>query len=321
MKRFLGFRFLALFFLFCISATAQKNVQSSFTIVPLGVKGGLDESNLSAYLAAPAGTDNYICLDAGTLHYGIEKAIANKVFIEDAAKVLRTNIKGYLISHGHLDHLAGLVINSPDDTVKNIYAMPYVIDVLKTKYFTWQSWANFANEGDQPALKKYQYITLSEGNETVLTNTGMTVKPFILSHSSPYQSTAFLLNNKGNFLLYLGDTGPDSIEHSLKLTMLWQQVAPLIKSGNLKGIFIEVSFPNEQPDGQLFGHLTPKWLMMEMTILSKLSGNAALKKVPIIITHMKPTGDSEAVIKKQLMSQNNFELQLIFPEQGKRISL
>src|SRR5476649_2186645 len=85
----------------------------SFKIVPLGVKGGIDESNLSAYMVAAKGTNNYVCLDAGTLYYGIEKAIDNKVFSISAEQVLRQYIKGYLISHAHLDHISGLIINSP----------------------------------------------------------------------------------------------------------------------------------------------------------------------------------------------------------------
>src|SRR5471030_1821713 len=79
----------------------------SFRIVPLGVKGGIDESNLSAYMVAVEGSNDYICLDAGTLHYGIEKAIENKVFNIPADEVLKKYIKGYVISHSHLDHIAG----------------------------------------------------------------------------------------------------------------------------------------------------------------------------------------------------------------------
>jgi len=75
----------------------------SFRIVPLGVKGGIDESNLSAYMVAASGTNNYICLDAGTLYYGIEKAVNNKVFSIPAEQVLRQYIKGYFISHAHMD--------------------------------------------------------------------------------------------------------------------------------------------------------------------------------------------------------------------------
>ena len=96
---------------------------SAFKVIPLGVKGGGDESNLSAYMIAATGSDTYVCLDAGTLHAGIEKAISNKIFPYASDKILRQNIKGYLISHGHLDHLSGLILNSPDDTSKNIYAM------------------------------------------------------------------------------------------------------------------------------------------------------------------------------------------------------
>jgi hypothetical protein len=40
-----------------------------------GVKGGIDETNLSAYLLAPVNTQNYICLDAGTINAGIEKPL------------------------------------------------------------------------------------------------------------------------------------------------------------------------------------------------------------------------------------------------------
>jgi cAMP phosphodiesterase len=92
----------------------------SFRIVPLGVMGGIDESNLSAYMVAVARTNDYICLDAGTLHFGIEKAISNKTFNIHAEQVLKQYIKGYFISHAHLDHISGLIINSPNDTAKTI---------------------------------------------------------------------------------------------------------------------------------------------------------------------------------------------------------
>ncbi|MES1219572.1 MAG: 3',5'-cyclic-nucleotide phosphodiesterase, partial [Bacteroidota bacterium] len=69
--------------------------QSSFQVVPLGVRGGSEENNLSAYMLAPANTMEYICLDAGTIHAGIEKAIEAKTFNVPASVVLRQYIKGY----------------------------------------------------------------------------------------------------------------------------------------------------------------------------------------------------------------------------------
>lgn len=72
------------FFLLSLTAFGQ-----AFRLVPLGVKGGIDESNLSAYMLAPTGSNNYVCLDAGTLDAGIEKAVANKVFNVPVETVLR----------------------------------------------------------------------------------------------------------------------------------------------------------------------------------------------------------------------------------------
>src|SRR5438309_151676 len=71
----------------------------AFTVVPLGVKGGLDESNLSAYMVAPAGSNDYICLDAGTVYTGIQRAVDAGIFHLPVTRVLRQYIKGYLISH------------------------------------------------------------------------------------------------------------------------------------------------------------------------------------------------------------------------------
>jgi cAMP phosphodiesterase len=307
----------ALLLLSCI-AQSQNNETPSFKIIPLGVKGGTDESNLSSYMIAPEGSDSYICLDAGTLHYGIEQAIKNGLLTGPAGAVLKTNVKAYLISHPHLDHVAGLIINSPDDSSKNIYALPFCIDVLKSNYFTWKNWANFGNEGDQPALNKYHYVSLDTGKETAITNTEMFVRLFLLSHSNPSKSTAFLIRHNDTYLLYLGDTGADEVEKTNNLYLLWQAMAPLIKSKKLKAIFIETSFPDEQPIKQLFGHLTPSLLINEMKALSLLTGTEALKNFPVVITHIKPSSNNaEEKIKNQLEKLNLLNLKLIFAEQGK----
>ncbi|MCC7400915.1 MAG: 3',5'-cyclic-nucleotide phosphodiesterase [Chitinophagaceae bacterium] len=308
---------LILFFLFFITNLSAQ--QKTFQVVPLGVKGGLDESNLSSYMVAPAGSDKYICLDAGTLYSGIRKAKERGVFHKPVLSVLKENIKGYFISHGHLDHLAGMVINSPDDTSKNIYALPQTIDILKDHYFTWDAWANFADRGEKPTLDKYHYVELSEGKEISADNTEMYITAFPLSHVNPYQSTAFLVRYNDEYLLYLGDTGADPVEKSTKLEELWKYVSPIIKDSKLKALFIEVSFPDSQPDSKLFGHLTPKWLMKEMEVLSSYTGKVALKGLPVVITHIKPSGNNEPVIKKELKKNNPLQLKIIIPVQGKRM--
>ena len=111
------------------------NSTNGFKVIPLGVKGGLDESNLSAYLVAAGGSDQFICLDAGTIYAGLQKTANLNYFtpLTDPTEIQKKYINSYFISHGHLDHTAGLVINSPGDSFKkNIYAIPSVIDVLKS---------------------------------------------------------------------------------------------------------------------------------------------------------------------------------------------
>ena len=299
--------------LFCSACSAQ----SAFTVVPLGIKGGSDESNLSSYAVAATGTNDYVCLDAGTLHAGIQKALSLNTWKGDATSFLRKNVKGYLISHPHFDHVAGLIINAPEDSSKFIYGTESCLSVIQEKHFSWKSWANFGNEGETPRLNKYSYQKLEPGKETALSNTTLVVTPYLLSHVSPNESTAFLVRSADSYILYLGDTGSDRIEKSDKLKVLWKAIAPLVRDRKLKAIFIEVSFSNEQPDHLLFGHLTPKLLMDELNVLASFCGKNVLKDFSIVITHMKPLKDREEKIKKQLAELNSFGVQLTFPEQGK----
>ncbi len=303
-----------------LSAHAQ-NSNNGFNIIPLGVKGGLDESNLSAYLVAAKGSEGYICLDAGTLNAGLQKAAINKLFpISNAEDIQKKYIKAYFISHGHLDHLAGLVLNAPNDIAKPIYAFPSVIDVLKNYYFTWKSWANFASEGEKPILNKYTYQPLLAQTEIAIPNTELKVTPYSLSHVNPYESSAFLVRNNNDYLLYLGDTGADTVEKSNKLAELWTAVAPLVKAGQLKAIMIEVSFDNSMPDKALFGHLTPKLLMQELNKLNNLAAGS-LKNTKVFITHIKPCANCELNIQQQIKGANELGLTIVYPEQGKLIAL
>lgn len=297
------------------------NLTNGFKVIPLGVKGGLDESNLSAYLVAARGSNQFICLDAGTIYKGLELAATKKLFKStNPSTIQQEQINGYFISHAHLDHTAGLIMNSPNDNAKNLFGLASVLDVFKKNYFTWSAWANFGNEGEAPILKKYTYQTLAPTKEIAIENTGLFVTPFVLSHVKPYESSAFLVRNQNSYLLYLGDTGADKVEQSEQLAALWKTVAPMVINKQLKGIFIEVSFDNSVPEKALFGHLTPNLLMEEMGKLNQLS-NGQLNNTPLYVTHIKPCDGCEIKIKSEIQKANQIGLNIFYPSQASLIEL
>ncbi|PUZ30136.1 3',5'-cyclic-nucleotide phosphodiesterase [Chitinophaga costaii] len=301
--------------------SAQTKNGKTFTIIPLGVKGGLDESNLSAYLLKPTGGTQYICLDGGTVRAGLQQAITHHVFPGRASDVLKSQVRAYFISHPHLDHVEGMLQNAPDDSAKALYGLPFCLNIIQDKYFNWKSWGNFADAGDPPALGKFRYMPMDSGVATPIADLDLEVSAYPLRHSAPGQSTAFLVKHQSSYLLYLGDTGPDALEGGNNLRQLWEAVSPILKARQLKGIMIETSFPNEQSDHALYGHLTPHWLMTELAVLDSLAGPGSLKGLPVLITHIKPVGNNEARIKVQLAKGNALGVKLLFPQQAQVITL
>jgi 3',5'-cyclic-nucleotide phosphodiesterase len=308
----------------------QAHAADGFDLVVLGALGGIQDGNLSASLIHPHGDDRAVTCDAGTLVNGLrvadEKgAFASVVVPADSALsrigfVLTDRIKGYLISHAHLDHVAGLIVASPDDSKKPIYALPSVgADLIET-YFNWRAWPNFSDRGKAPQLKKYAIEELKPGAATPLAGTAMTVTAFPLSHGG-MESTAFLVESGGDGILCFGDTGPDTVEKGTRLGDVWTAVAERVRQKRLKAIVIEVSYASDRPDNLLFGHLTPRWLLQELRALDKLAGGSALKDLPVVVSHIKYALTREQP-QKQLLQEleagNDLGVRFVVPEQGSR---
>ena len=308
-------------------STAQAG--PGFDVVTLGARGGIEDGNLSAFMIAPAGDGRAVTCDAGSLVNGLrvadEKGAFDSVVVPADSPftrvgyVLTEQIKGYLISHAHMDHIAGLVIASPDDAKKPIYGLASVMDKVQGTYFNWQAWPNFGSGGREPQLKKYELTALAPGERHELAGTAMHVTAYPLSHGG-VESTAFLIESGEDALLCFGDTGPDEVEKSTAIADVWTAVAGLVKEKRLKAVIIEVSYDNAQSDQQLFGHLTPAWLRKSLAGLEAAAGAGSLSGLPVVISHIKYSlkkGQSpQDRILAELEAGNTLGIRYIVPEQG-----
>ncbi|PLX94706.1 MAG: 3',5'-cyclic-nucleotide phosphodiesterase [Desulfuromonas sp.] len=310
-----------------------------FVCIPLGAAGGRDEGNLSAYLIAASDSHDFICLDAGTIATGLAVA-AKRGSFDDVSlpsdspltlegEVLHHHVKGYFISHGYLDHVEGLVQASPTDTGKPIFAMAGVLDDLEKHLFNWKLWPNFADRGVEPCLNIYRYEELRAGIAKTVPGTPLRVTAYPLSHGPHTDSTAFLIASGDEYLLYMGDTGPDAVEQRNTTGDLWEVIVPLLRSGRLHGIFVETSYINNRPDAQLFSHLTPRWLFRALRQLAErvdaAAPQTALAGLTVVITHIKPDFSATAppvpCVHRELHEENDLGVQLHFAEQGEKILL
>ncbi|MFO1159024.1 MAG: 3',5'-cyclic-nucleotide phosphodiesterase [Reyranellaceae bacterium] len=306
---------------------------NGFDLVTLGALGGIQDGNLSAFMIHPHGDARAVTCDAGTLVNGLrladEKGALAGITVPPDSNLSRvgyaltTSIKGYLISHAHLDHVTGLIVASPDDSKKPIYALPSVgIDLVET-YFNWRAWPNFSDRGKAPQLKKYAIEELKPGVATALKDTAMTVTAFPLSHGG-VESTAFLIESDGEGVLCFGDTGPDAVEKGTRMKDIWAAVAERVKQKRLKAIVIESSYTSDRPDNLLFGHLTPRHVLEGLRELDKLAGGGALKDLPVVVSHIKYSLTREQPQKQMLQeleSGNDIGVRFIMPEQGSRLHL
>ncbi len=320
---------LTAFLSLAISTAALPAAAQGFEVLTLGARGGIQDGNLSAFMIWPPGDPRAVTCDVGALANGIrvadEKGVFDTVKVPDNSPytrvgyVLTEQIKGYMVSHAHMDHIAGLIIASPDDSKKPIYGLASVNTEIQNNYFNWAAWPNFATTGKEPQLKKYELRNLSPGEKQPLTDTAMSVTAFPLAHSG-VESTAFLVESGSDALLCFGDTGPDSVENTTRMKDIWTAVAERVKSRQLRALIVEVSYDNSQPDKFLFGHLTPKYLLASLAELETMAGPGSLKDLPVIISHVKYSlkkGDTpQQVIGRELDAGNTVGAKFIIPEQG-----
>jgi ribonuclease BN (tRNA processing enzyme) len=202
--------------------------------------------------------NDHLLVDAGT--------VASALDLE-----AQTHINHIILSHLHLDHIKGVPplvdnrvgTNGPSITISSVSP---VLDGLKAHIFNNIVFPNFFTlvNGHRPYLQESPLI---EGQDTMLDD--IRVTPIHVNHTVP--TVGFLIQDDQSAWIYSGDT--------YQTEALWALAA---RTPNLKGAFIETSFPNEfEGLAKESMHLTPKLLLQEYQKIGR-------PDLPLYVFHLKP---------------------------------
>lgn len=224
--------------------------------------------------------DERLAIDAGALTSGLE--------IPEQLK-----LEACLVSHAHLDHIRDLATLA--DNRCQVAAPPLLIAgtretirVLKKHFFNNELWPDFSVI-PTPQHPTIRYVELDP--EKPLELAGCNVRAVLVAHT--IESAAFVVETKTGSIAYSGDTGPTE--------RLWQVLA---EQPNLKGLLMEVSFPNrEQRLATVSGHHTPRTLHAD---LQKLRDP---RDLPTLLYHIKPVFQAE--VEKECAALEGVNLEVL----------
>jgi ribonuclease BN (tRNA processing enzyme) len=181
------------------------------------------------------------------------------------------SIEHVLVSHSHLDHVAGLAFLTETMALSQatrpicLAAIAPVIDSLRSSLFNDVLWTDFSRipSPEQPILK---YRALTENVEQKLGD--LWVTPVRVDHTVP--ASGFIVHDGKSGIVYSGDTGPT--------TALWKAAR---QHAEVRAVILECSFPNRLGEiAELAKHMTPDLIARE---IEKLPPD-----VPVWIFHIKP---------------------------------
>lgn len=199
-----------------------------------------------------------ILLDGGTV--GGALTVPEQITIEHA-----------LVSHAHLDHVAGLayltetLAFSEQKRTLTIASVEPVVDGLRTSVFNNVVWPDFAKipRADTPVLK---YRTLVEEAEQRVGD--LWVTPVAVHHTVP--TTGYIIHDGTTGFIFSGDTGPTQ--------EIWKTARGL---RGLRAVMLECAYPDRLAElAGIAKHMTPALVRRE---LDKIPPD-----VPVWIYHVKP---------------------------------
>ena len=202
--------------------------------------------------------DDCVAVDAGSL------ALA-------ASPLHRERVRDVVLTHAHLDHIAGLPLFIDDlfstlETPVTIHCTAPVADTLERDIFNWSVYPRFSELSNDtgPVLR---YRRFEPGDEFHVKH--LTCSSVDVNHRVP--SVGLMISDGNSTVALSGDTA--------EMDSFWGMVNGATR---MSAIFLECAFPDELDElAQISHHLTPRRLAAELEKCERTG-------CPIYIINIKP---------------------------------
>jgi ribonuclease BN (tRNA processing enzyme) len=203
----------------------------------------------------------------------------------------KQKIRNIVLTHAHLDHIAGLPLFVDDLFASltepiRIYAEKEVIEILERDIFNWDIYPRFSELTNENGAV-LEYRAFERGKDFCVGKLHFDV--IGVNHKVP--SVGFIVSDENTSFAISSDTA--------EMEEFWQAVN---KTNRLEALLIECAFPNELKDlAQVSHHLTPDALKSEIV-------KFAHRNCPIYVINLKPMYRKEIVAQLENLHIENLQI-------------
>lgn len=202
--------------------------------------------------------DDAVAIDAGSLAFSCSNS-------------QRSQVRDIVLSHTHLDHIAGLPMFIDDlfatlDGAIRIHATREMIDILERDIFNWSIYPRFSelSNDNGPVV---EYREFARGSEFEVAH--LSIRSVPVNHQ--VSANGYVISDGTVSIAITGDTA--------ETNEIWTVCN---ETADLKAILVECAFPDELGDlATVSHHLTPRRLKNELEKFTKTD-------CPIYVINMKP---------------------------------
>lgn len=202
--------------------------------------------------------DDLVAIDAGSLAFS-------------CSDEQRANIRDIVLTHTHLDHIAGLPLFIDDlfatlSEPIRVHATRVMIDILERDIFNWSIYPRFSElrNSNGPVV---EYREFENGSDFEARH--LRFRSIAVNHK--VAANGYIVSSGETSVAITGDTA--------ETDQFWVECN---KTAGLKAILVECAFPNELSDlASVSYHLTPSRLRSELKKLQGFDG-------PIYVINLKP---------------------------------